>query len=194
MGSDRADHLTPSLLGHCAAVFGRPSRGLKTLSLILQKSAYCSPLSHIIGSHLGRHFCVEVAFTKVGCRPPHGVRTSARVLAMRQITASMILITLALQGADTAAALRGYSQRAAESEIGWEKKFGAIPQPDRLRENMRRLSARPHHVGSPYDKDNAEWILAQLKSWGLDAKIEVVRHALPNAERAFPGVAGAGQL
>jgi N-acetylated-alpha-linked acidic dipeptidase len=37
---------------------------------------------------------------------------------------------------------------------------------------MRRLSARPHHVGSPYDKDNAEWLLSKLKGWGLDAKIE----------------------
>jgi N-acetylated-alpha-linked acidic dipeptidase len=37
---------------------------------------------------------------------------------------------------------------------------------------MQRLSARPHHVGSPYDKDNAEWLLGKLKSWGLDATIE----------------------
>jgi len=37
---------------------------------------------------------------------------------------------------------------------------------------MERLAARPHHVGSPYDKDNAEWIAAKLKSWGLDATIE----------------------
>ena len=37
---------------------------------------------------------------------------------------------------------------------------------------MRRLSARPHHVGSPYDKDNAEWILAHFQEWGLDAHIE----------------------
>ena len=37
---------------------------------------------------------------------------------------------------------------------------------------MQRLSARPHHVGSPYDKDNAEWMLAQFKEWGLDAQIE----------------------
>jgi len=37
---------------------------------------------------------------------------------------------------------------------------------------QQRLSARPHHVGSPYDKDNAEWILAQFKSWGWDAHIE----------------------
>jgi N-acetylated-alpha-linked acidic dipeptidase len=37
---------------------------------------------------------------------------------------------------------------------------------------MQRLSARPHHVGSAYDKDNAEWILARFKEWGLDAHIE----------------------
>src|SRR5436305_9553981 len=37
---------------------------------------------------------------------------------------------------------------------------------------MKRLSARPHHVGSAYDKDNAEWILSKFKEWGLDAHIE----------------------
>src|SRR5256884_4571599 len=37
---------------------------------------------------------------------------------------------------------------------------------------MQRLSARPHHVGSPYDQDNAEWILGKFKEFGLDAHIE----------------------
>lgn len=41
-----------------------------------------------------------------------------------------------------------------------------------MREAMRRLSARPHHVGSAYDRDNAEWILGQFKSYGWDAHIE----------------------
>jgi len=54
----------------------------------------------------------------------------------------------------------------------WEQKFRAIPNPQNLRDYMQRLSARPHHVGSPYDKETAEWIAAKLKSWGLDAKIE----------------------
>ncbi|MGA3204831.1 MAG: transferrin receptor-like dimerization domain-containing protein [Bryobacteraceae bacterium] len=54
----------------------------------------------------------------------------------------------------------------------WEAKFRAIPSPQNQRDYMQRLAARPHHVGSPYDKDNAEWILAKMKSWGLDAKIE----------------------
>jgi len=34
------------------------------------------------------------------------------------------------------------------------------------------MSARPHHLGSPYDRDNAEWILARFKEWGWDAHIE----------------------
>lgn len=37
---------------------------------------------------------------------------------------------------------------------------------------VKKLSARPHHVGSPYDKENAEFILSLFKSWGYDAQIE----------------------
>jgi len=58
------------------------------------------------------------------------------------------------------------------ADPSWEEKFRSIPDPQRLRDAMQRLAAHPHHVGSPYDKDNAEWMVAQLKSWGLDAKIE----------------------
>ncbi len=71
-----------------------------------------------------------------------------------------------------AAPLAGYSPAASVAERDWESKFRALPSTDNLREDMRRLTARPHNVGSPYDKDNAEWILAQFKSWGLDAEIE----------------------
>ncbi len=54
----------------------------------------------------------------------------------------------------------------------WEEKFRAIPDPHNMRDAMERMAARPHHVGSPYDKDNAEWLVSKLKGWGLDAKIE----------------------
>jgi N-acetylated-alpha-linked acidic dipeptidase len=68
--------------------------------------------------------------------------------------------------------LVGYSSQSSQNEREWETKFKAIPDPANLREYMRRLSARPHHVGSPYDKDNTEWILARFKEWGFDAHIE----------------------
>jgi N-acetylated-alpha-linked acidic dipeptidase len=97
---------------------------------------------------------------------------------MRKALAVLSVIALNVGAADTRT-LRGYSEQASTSELQWEQKFREIPDTARLRENMRRLSARPHNVGSPYDKDNAEWILAQLKSWGLDAEIETFDTLFP---------------
>lgn len=68
--------------------------------------------------------------------------------------------------------LYGFSPQSSQSERQWEEKVRAIPSPENLRAYMQRLSARPHHVGSPYDKDNAEWILGKFKEFGLDAHIE----------------------
>jgi N-acetylated-alpha-linked acidic dipeptidase len=68
--------------------------------------------------------------------------------------------------------LAGFSAESSRAERQWEEKFKAIPNPQRMRDYMQRLSARPHSVGSPYDKDNAEWLLAKFKEFGLDAHIE----------------------
>jgi len=76
-------------------------------------------------------------------------------------------------------ALRGYTADASRAEREWEAKFRALPKPENMREYMKRLSAFPHHIGSPYDKDNAEWLLAQFRSWGLDAHIETFRVLFP---------------
>ena len=75
--------------------------------------------------------------------------------------------------------LTGYSSQSAPLESDWERKFQNGISPENIRENMRRLSARPHHVGSPYDKDNAEWILSKFKEWGFDAKIETFNVLFP---------------
>ncbi|HMV47263.1 MAG TPA: transferrin receptor-like dimerization domain-containing protein [Blastocatellia bacterium] len=58
------------------------------------------------------------------------------------------------------------------AENNWEKKFRSIPQAERLKEYMRRLSAEPHHIGSIAGKRNAEWMRDQMKAWGIEAKLE----------------------
>jgi N-acetylated-alpha-linked acidic dipeptidase len=68
--------------------------------------------------------------------------------------------------------LYGYSAESSRIERQWEEKMRAIPDPKNLRAYMERLSARPHNVGSPYDKENAEWMLSKFKEFGLDAQIE----------------------
>src|SRR5205823_7468478 len=66
-----------------------------------------------------------------------------------------------------------YSAESSRTERQWEEKLRAMPSPENLRAYMQRLSSRPHHVGSPYDKDNAEWIAAKFKEFGLDTHIEL---------------------
>ena len=98
-----------------------------------------------------------------------------------QLTVLLLLSTLALSAApaEEPVPLQGFSSTAAQAEREWEGKFRSIPSPDNLRDYMKRLSARPHHVGSAYDKENAEWILSRFKEWGWDAHIE-------NFEVLFP--------
>jgi N-acetylated-alpha-linked acidic dipeptidase len=73
---------------------------------------------------------------------------------------------------DEVVPLLGYSAASSRTQRDWESKFRMIPTPANLRDYMQRLSAQPHHVGSAYDKHNAEWMLSKFKEWGLDAHIE----------------------
>ena len=73
----------------------------------------------------------------------------------------------------------------SQTQKEWEEQFRSIPSADTLREEMRKLSARPHHLGSLQDKENAEWILSRFRSWGFDAHIEVFDALFPTPkERA----------
>jgi N-acetylated-alpha-linked acidic dipeptidase len=93
---------------------------------------------------------------------------------MRTLFSSLLISATGLALTPSAAdvPLRGFFPQSVQAERDLEAKFKAMPDPARMRESMRRLSARPHHVGSAYDKDNAEWILDQFKSYGWDAHIE----------------------
>jgi N-acetylated-alpha-linked acidic dipeptidase len=60
----------------------------------------------------------------------------------------------------------------AQRSPDWDATFRAIPEARNIGESVRTLSARPHHLGSPYGKQNAEWMLAKFKEWGWDVRIE----------------------
>jgi N-acetylated-alpha-linked acidic dipeptidase len=85
----------------------------------------------------------------------------------------------------------GYSAESSRAERQWEEKMRAIPSPDNLRAYMERLAAHPHHVGSKYDKENAEWIAAKFKEFGFDTHIEQFDVLFPTPkERAVELVEG----
>jgi len=62
-------------------------------------------------------------------------------------------------------------QRAAKQQLR-EAEFDSLLKSDNLRDWMRRMSAHPHHVGSPHGKANAEFIAERFRAWGYETTIE----------------------
>jgi N-acetylated-alpha-linked acidic dipeptidase len=87
--------------------------------------------------------------------------------------------------------LFGYSAESSRTERQWEEKLRAIPSPENLRAYMQHLAAHPHNVGTAYDKENAEWIAAKFKEFGLDTHVEQFDVLFPTPkERAVELVEG----
>ncbi|MFI4889563.1 MAG: transferrin receptor-like dimerization domain-containing protein [Steroidobacterales bacterium] len=130
------------------------------------------------------------------------IRLSAPRLATGACATLAVLASLSAPAETPSTPLLGFSATTSAVEVALEKRFQAIPDPQRMRANMQLLSARPHHLGSPYDKQNAEWILAQYRKWGWDAHIETFQVLFPTpklrllempgfrAKLAEPAVAG----
>lgn len=94
-------------------------------------------------------------------------------------TAGLTLLGLAASGAipsiPTSAAPRpliGFDRANTEKQFALEAQFDALLQKENLREWMKRLTARPHHVGSPFGKEVAEFIAARFTEWGYETRIE----------------------
>ena len=75
------------------------------------------------------------------------------------------------QAGALAVVLIGIATVAAQSPAA-DATFRGLIDAKHIGEYMRVMAARPHHLGSPYGKQNADWILARFKEWGWDAKIE----------------------
>jgi N-acetylated-alpha-linked acidic dipeptidase len=87
---------------------------------------------------------------------------------------SLCLSVLAAQNTQPAQQriLMGFDREGSDRERALEKQFDSYPKKENLKEWMKRLAARPHHLGSPYDKENADFIAGLFKSWGYDTSIE----------------------
>jgi N-acetylated-alpha-linked acidic dipeptidase len=87
---------------------------------------------------------------------------------MRRLLATFLLATLPL--AAQTKPIYGFKDPAKQEAL--ERQFDAKLNRDNLRTWMKRMTARPHHVGSPYGKENAEFMAALFRSWGYETAIE----------------------
>ena len=107
---------------------------------------------------------------------PMSRRISLLIPALALVLAAR---TTAETTATSPAPLLGFSAEHAGEQRSLESRFDAALRAADQREWMRRLTARPHHVGSPYDKDNAEFMAGLFRSWGYQTQIEQFKVLFP---------------
>ena len=79
----------------------------------------------------------------------------------------------------------GFNQEGATHQRSLEAQLDSLLQKDHLREWMKRMAARPHHLGSAYGKENAEFIAALFRSWGFETVIEEFKVLFPSPRKRF---------
>ncbi|HSU28802.1 MAG TPA: hypothetical protein VLJ68_10495, partial [Chitinophagaceae bacterium] len=106
-----------------------------------------------------------------------------------------IFMLLLLAGVTTqfsnAQKVMGFNETNAPKETDWEKQFDAQIKSSNMDEWMRFLSSHPHHVGSPQDKANAEYMLNLFKQWGYQAEIATYYVLFPTPKTRMLELLGA---
>ena len=67
--------------------------------------------------------------------------------------------------------IMGFNDGNAKTQLDWEKKYDEQLNAKNLDGWMQFLTSHPHHVGSPQDKANAEYMANLFRSWGYQTEI-----------------------
>lgn len=86
----------------------------------------------------------------------------------------VVALAMPALGQTPGGALTGFSLEGSERELSIERELAASLSAERIGEQLRELTSRPHPAGSEGARHTAEYLLAQLTGFGLDA--EIVRY------------------
>ncbi|MBQ36272.1 MAG: folate hydrolase [Gemmatimonadaceae bacterium] len=95
---------------------------------------------------------------------------------------AVLMATIAMAVPLAAQPLLGFDEDGTTAQRDLETAYDEALSADDLRTWMRYLSARPHHVGSAYGKQNAEYLAELFTSWGYDTDLERYDILLPVPE------------
>jgi len=84
---------------------------------------------------------------------------------------NLVLMFLLFVVVGNAQKIMGFTDANAAKQIDWEKQFDEQLNAQNLNTWMQFLSSHPHHVGSPQDKANAEYIANLFMQWGYQTEI-----------------------
>ncbi|MFL5741783.1 MAG: transferrin receptor-like dimerization domain-containing protein [Flavisolibacter sp.] len=87
--------------------------------------------------------------------------------------------------------LMGFTDADAAKQVSWEKQFDAQMNAQDLDAWMKYLSSHPHHVGSPQDKANADYIANLFRQFGFQTEINTYYVLFPTPKTRVVELLGA---
>lgn len=90
---------------------------------------------------------------------------------------ALAFVLLAATAAE--APLLGFTADGAAAQRALEARYDEKLSAEDLGRWMDRLAARPHHLGSAWGRENAEFLAEQFRSWGYEARIEEFQVLFP---------------
>jgi N-acetylated-alpha-linked acidic dipeptidase len=95
----------------------------------------------------------------------------------RQLALSIALVFALPLGAQT---MPGYSSQSAAAERAAEADVIARPSPTIASTHSKFLSLQPHMAGTPAQARTRDYVVSQMKSWGLETEVRSYRIWMPH--------------
>lgn len=113
-----------------------------------------------------------------------------------RLTVLALTLTMPLTAAMAAgpAAMHGFTAESAAIETALEARFDAGLKASEMKDWLERMASEPNHVSSIHDKANAEFMLAEFKKWGWDARIETFEVLYPKPKQELLELVGPTHL
>lgn len=73
----------------------------------------------------------------------------------------------------------GFSESEAQKQRALEARFDSLLDGENLQTWMRRMTAKPQHVGSPHSLANAQFMAERFRAWGYETELEVFHVLFP---------------
>jgi N-acetylated-alpha-linked acidic dipeptidase len=98
---------------------------------------------------------------------------------MRKLILFSVICLMAGMAVSQTKPLMGFTDASSKQQVATEQKFDASLSAKNVDQDIKEMSARPHHIGSPGGKAVADYILNHFKSWGYEAEIETFMVLFP---------------
>ena len=101
-------------------------------------------------------------------------------LLTRSLIVLLTLVTLqAAAPRQATSPMLGFTAESGTAQLELESRFDSYLDAGNLEEWMRYITSKPVYTGSPHNKETADWMVEQFRSWGYEARLDEYQVLFP---------------